>query len=564
MLLVASLGLTEAIGFSFLPEEEQKYAMLTYSPGPGKRLADVEAAALEAERLILNRQGVMNLQYSVGGQTPMGGASNKSALFNVQYENETASFKQEKEALLKELRKLDSAGKWSEMDFAGGGLGSGKFSLIVYGESLEQIKPEVERIREELLKVGSFEKIESSVSQTYEQYTIAANQQKLAKLGLTAGQIAMKLAPVRDRPVLAEVTVDSKPYNVYENTETKPFATIADIENMTIASPLSVEVPIKDVAAIEKGTSANTIIHKDGKLYVEVTANITAKDVGKASNGARSRIEALGLPPGIQIDYGGVTQQMNETFTQLGMAMAAAVAIVYLLLVITFGGALTPFAILFSLPITIIGSLAALYVTNETISASANADRDRRHECDRAARSRTAYGAGRNEDTRSAARSGGYPAAADIDDGARHRRRPASARSRLRKYERQPYFQRAGSYRYRRLNQFHAVNARYCADRLRIFEHIPQETAACFRQRILTACLCLKTQRCSPECVIMFYTGGDRAMFTLEEKEYMLRLMAKEKRRGLFGLRKLPAVHDKLKGKLEQMIRNEQVNRKHL
>jgi hypothetical protein len=57
---------------------------------------------------------------------------------------------------------------------------------------------------------------------------------------------------------------------------------------------------------------------------------------------------------------------------------------------------------------------------------------------------------------------------------------------------------------------------------------------------------------------------GDGWMFSMEEKEYMLKLLAKEKRRGWFGLLKTPAVHGKLKEKLEQMIRNEQVNRKHL
>lgn len=372
ILLVASFGLAGLVGVSFLPEEEQKYAMITYNPGPGKRIADVEAAALEAEKLILNRQGVTNLQYSVGGQNPMSFGSNKSALFYVQYENETKSFKQEKEALIAELAKLDASGKWSEMEFGGGGgFGGNKLSLTVYGDSLEQIKPAVERIRDELRKEDSFEKVESSLSQTYEQYSIIADQQKLAKLGLTAGQIAMRLSPVRDRPVLAEVMVDNKAYNVYENIEQKQFATIADVENTSISSPLGFEVPVKEVATIRKGTSPNTITHKDGRLYVEVTASITAKDVGKASDSAQSLIGSLGLPDGIQVDYGGVTEQINETFTQLGMAMAAAVAIVYLLLVITFGGALTPFAILFSLPFTVIGGLVALYLAGETISASA-------------------------------------------------------------------------------------------------------------------------------------------------------------------------------------------------
>ncbi|MDF2718706.1 MAG: efflux transporter permease subunit, partial [Paenibacillus sp.] len=140
ILLVASFGLAGLVGVSFLPEEEQKYAMITYSPSPGKRIADVEAAALEAEKLILNRQGVTNLQYSVGGQNPMSFGSNKSALFYVQYENETESFKQEKEALIVELQKLDTAGKWGEMEFGGGGgFGGNKLSLTVYGDSLEQI-----------------------------------------------------------------------------------------------------------------------------------------------------------------------------------------------------------------------------------------------------------------------------------------------------------------------------------------------------------------------------------------------------------------------------------------
>jgi hypothetical protein len=57
---------------------------------------------------------------------------------------------------------------------------------------------------------------------------------------------------------------------------------------------------------------------------------------------------------------------------------------------------------------------------------------------------------------------------------------------------------------------------------------------------------------------------GGEAMFTLEEKQYMLKLLAKEKRSNWFGLKKTPAVHPKLTEKLEQMVRNELVNKKHL
>ncbi|WP_165867359.1 hypothetical protein [Paenibacillus pinisoli] len=53
-------------------------------------------------------------------------------------------------------------------------------------------------------------------------------------------------------------------------------------------------------------------------------------------------------------------------------------------------------------------------------------------------------------------------------------------------------------------------------------------------------------------------------MFTLKEKLYLLKLLQTEKRKSLWGLRKRDPVHDKLVEKLEQMVRNEQVNKEHL
>ncbi|MBD2843669.1 hypothetical protein IDH44_00580 [Paenibacillus sp. IB182496] len=53
-------------------------------------------------------------------------------------------------------------------------------------------------------------------------------------------------------------------------------------------------------------------------------------------------------------------------------------------------------------------------------------------------------------------------------------------------------------------------------------------------------------------------------MFTLKEKQYLLELLQREKRRAMFGMKKKPPEHQKLVEKLEQMVRNERVNQKHL
>ncbi|SEG29419.1 efflux RND transporter permease subunit [Paenibacillus sp. UNC499MF] len=369
LLLAGSLLLTTRVGVSFLPEEEQKYAMVTYTPAPGETLEDVKRKALEAEKYVLGRSGVRNLQYSVGGQNPMSPGPSKSALFYVEYDPEFADFTAEKQRLVQGLTET-VPGSWKPMDM-GGGVGGSKLSLYVYGEKLDEIRAAADKIQALMKNRPAFDKVGSSLSESYGQYTIVADPAKLSKLGLTAGQIAMAFSQERERPVLTKVGVEGKEVEVYVQADKKTYADLSAIENTTVASPLGVEVPLKDVAKIEEGRSPNAVTHRDTKLYAEVSADITSKDVGAASTELKNEIGKLGLPASVRVDFGGVTEQINETFSQLGLAMIAAVAIVYLVLVMFFGGALTPFAILFSLPFTIIGAIVALLVTGETLSVSA-------------------------------------------------------------------------------------------------------------------------------------------------------------------------------------------------
>lgn len=372
VLLVGSLFLTKYLGVSFIPEQEDKYAMVTYSPEPGVMLEDVEDRALKAEKLILDQPGVQSMQYSIGGSNPLGMGSANSGLFYVMYDPDTKNFEDVKKALIEDLAKEVPDGTWSNMDMAAGGFGGSQLTVNVFGDSLEQIKPVADQIAELANKdTATFENAETSLSEAFEQYTLVADQEKLSSLGLTAGQLAMKLAPVRERPVLTEVKIEDKTYNVYIEADSKTYKSIKEIENETVTSPLGIEVPIKDVAKVEKGTTPDSITRIDGKMVVSVTADILSSDVGSASTNLETEVNKLELPDGVSVQFGGVTEQINETFGQLGLAMLAAIAIVYFVLVVTFGGGLAPFAILFSLPFIVIGAIIGLLVTGETLNVSA-------------------------------------------------------------------------------------------------------------------------------------------------------------------------------------------------
>lgn len=371
ILFIGSLGLVifGFVGTSFLPEEEQKYAMITYSPGPGELLSEVEQAALEAESIILGRDGVTNLQYSVGAANPMNPGSTRSALFYVMYDDDTENFAAEKENLLEALQQIESDGRWGSVDFMGGGLGSNTLNLYVYGPDMEAIAPVVEQLTDLLEADEAYDNVRTSVSETYDEYRLIADQEKLSQLGLSAAQIAMHLSPVRERPQIATLNEGGNTYPVYINSEQQQYDTFADIQMSMLPSPLGFEVPLASVVTVEEGKTAGSVMRRNGELYVEVSADIIVDNVGAATLAIQREIDNMSLPPLVHIESAGVAEQLEETFTQLGLAMIAAVGIIYFMLVVTFGGASTPFVILFSLPFITIGSFLGLFIAGETISA---------------------------------------------------------------------------------------------------------------------------------------------------------------------------------------------------
>ena len=372
LVLVASLFLIPVIGVSFLPEEEQKMVMATYSPEPGQTREDVEAIALDAEASIDGREGVTSYQYSLGGGNPlaaMGGGGDNSALFYIEYDEDFAEFGDESKKLIEELNRSTEAGEWSSLDFAA--MGASGLEMFVYGDNLEDIQAAIDEIQPIMEDNDGLENTESSLTEAYDQFTLVANQESLSENGLTAAQIGMALSGVGEAPVLTTVTNEDKELDVYIETEETEYAGIDDVTGIEIPTALGSTVTVGEVMEVEEGKSPDTINRRDGQMYASLTADVLGNNAAEITADIDEQVAELELPSGVTTDHGGVTEQINESFSQLGLAMLAAIAIVYFVLVVTFGGALAPFSILFSLPFTIIGVLVALWITGETLSVNA-------------------------------------------------------------------------------------------------------------------------------------------------------------------------------------------------
>lgn len=369
-LFAGSLFLVPVIGVSFLPSDQEKMMVATYKPAPGETLDQVKKYASDAEKYFLKRDNVETVQLSLGSENPMNPGDTNSAILFIKYDKDTPNFEKEKEKVIKDLQRKTAEGEWASQNYSSSA-GSNEIVYYVYGEKREDIEPVVKEIQAIMKKDKSFTKIDSSISETYDEFTLVPNQKKLSRLGLTAAQIGMELSQTRERPVLTTIEKDGEELNVYLQDKQESYESVKDMTKKTIQSPLGIKVPVSELVKIKKGKTSDTVTRRDGRIYAEVSAELTTKDVSKASAKLQKEVDKIHLPSNVEISTGGVTKDIQQTFTQLGLAMLAAIAIVYFILVVTFGGALAPFTILFSLPFTIIGALVALLISGETISVSA-------------------------------------------------------------------------------------------------------------------------------------------------------------------------------------------------
>ncbi|MFE4144875.1 efflux RND transporter permease subunit [Peribacillus sp. YIM B13472] len=371
VLLVGSLFLIPSIGVSFMPADEEKTIIVTYTPAPGELKEDIVKQTEKVEKYFMDKDDVETVQYTLGESMMggmMGGSSN-SALFYVLYDKDTENFGDKKETVIKDLTELDAPGTWKQQEFTS--TSSNETTLFVYGNTQKDIEPVIDDIQNIMKKNKDLKDVDTSLSDAYEQYTLVTDQEKLSDLGLTAAQIGMSIANTNKDDAITTIKKDGEEVKVYVETEETTFEDKKDLENTKISSPMGMEIPLKELVKIEEGKASDTISRRDGKIYADVSATIKTDDVAAVTAEVQKEVDKLDLPQSVSIDYGGVTEDIQDSFTQLGIAMLAAVAIVYFVLVVTFHGGLAPIAILFSLPFTVIGALAGLFVAGETISVSA-------------------------------------------------------------------------------------------------------------------------------------------------------------------------------------------------
>ncbi|MFC5465181.1 efflux RND transporter permease subunit [Lederbergia graminis] len=375
VMLVGSLALTPLIGFSFLGSEEEKVMYLTYTPATGELMEDTLANVTAVEEELLKRKDIDILQLSITDSdnadmmTAMMGGGSGGALMYVIFDPEMENFPEVRDEIEEYVFNIGQSGEWKSQDFSSMGMSSNELSYTFYSEDLNKLNEAVTMVEDVMKENKGLEDVSSSAEDAYVEYTFKVEQDQLLQYGLTAGQLVMMLNPMESKEVLTTIEKDGNALEVIVQQEqaAQP-KSIDDILATQIPTALGTTMPLSELVTVEKGTTLNTLARSKGEYYATVSGTILGSDISKATSEVDKAIDELDLPKGVTVGVAGVAADMQETFTQLGVAMIAAVAIVYFILVVTFGEGVAPFSILFSLPFAVIGSFVGLLIAGETIS----------------------------------------------------------------------------------------------------------------------------------------------------------------------------------------------------
>jgi len=144
---------------------------------------------------------------------------------------------------------------------------------------------------------------------------------------------------------------------------------VSSIERLPITvSGMNTVVPLAQIAKVSMGKAPSKIEHNDGKRTIGVSANAQGRSSGEVTADALKIAKSINFPEGYGIELDGASKDQKEVFAEMGIALISGIGLMYFILVMQFSSFTAPLAVMFSLPLSLIGVVLALLITGGTLN----------------------------------------------------------------------------------------------------------------------------------------------------------------------------------------------------
>ncbi|MFC3576438.1 efflux RND transporter permease subunit [Streptomyces yaanensis] len=365
VVLVGTFGMAPLLKTNFFDQGEQEVLTIKQKVKPGTSLAATDASARKVEKMLAGVKGVKDYQVTVGSSGFMaafgGGTDTNQASYSVMLDG-SAKFADVQSRIEDGLADLSGIGTTTVS--AGDGFGSQDLSVVVTAPDADGLRKAAAKVRSEVAKLKNVTDVTSDLAQSVPRISVKANS-RAAAAGFDNQTLGAVVAQAVQGTTTGKAILDDTERDVVIKSA-KPAQTLDQLKNLRLGA-----VKLGDIATVKLVDGPVSMTRIDGRRAATITARPTGVDTGAVSRDLQSKIDALKLPAGAEAEIGGVSQDQSDAFKNLGLAMLAAVAIVFMLLVGTFRSLAQPLILLVSIPFAATGAIGLLVVTGTPMGVPA-------------------------------------------------------------------------------------------------------------------------------------------------------------------------------------------------
>ncbi|NRQ34715.1 efflux RND transporter permease subunit [Nonomuraea sp. NN258] len=369
---IGTMGLAGSLQTNFLDSSGQNTISVSQKMPVGTDLATTDAAAKKVEQALTSVEGVETYQVNVGGGNAMsggavgGGADRASYSITVADGVETPKVEQ---ALRDKLADLSGIGEVTVGGAGGGGFASDSIDVIVQAPDAAALRTAADTVKSAMGEVPGLRDVASNLEASAPRVQVEVDREKAAAKGLSEAQVGQAVAQAFRGAPLGQITLDGRASDLVLRGGDAP-EDIEAIEKLKLATPAGL-VKLSSVASVERVEGPTQVTRIDGERSATVSAKASDSDLGSVTQALNTKLKSLTLASGATYTIGGASAEQEEAFADLGLAMLAAIAIVFMIMVATFRSFIQPLILLVSIPFAATGAVGLLVATDTAMGVPA-------------------------------------------------------------------------------------------------------------------------------------------------------------------------------------------------
>ena len=381
-LLVISIAAAWTNGTAFMTDMDSTQLTVTVTLADDATVQDTAAVTDQVVERIYEIEDVENIgamlsSTSASTLTGGSGSANSATVYVVTYEDKSMSNEEIADRILAKTQDLeaDISINTSSMDMSA--LGGSGITIQVRGRDLDTLKTIANEVAAVVESVEGTANVSNGLEDAGEELRIVIDKDKAVSHGLTVAQVYAQIAPkLAAAGTATTLETADKDYQVYVENGSNLELTREMVKEMTITGTdkegAEEEILLSDIADFSAALSLASINRADQTRYISVTAAIAdGYNVGKVSTAVENRLADYELPSGYRLVFSGENETINDAMQQIVLMLVLAVIFMYLIMVAQFQSLLSPFIILFTIPLAFTGGFLGLYISGSEISVIA-------------------------------------------------------------------------------------------------------------------------------------------------------------------------------------------------